>query len=118
VVINNHHIASHPWHLHGHTFWVLGTGDAQAGDYVESRDGPKLKLNGVRRDTTHTNSQSWTVIRYVADNPGAWLFHCHINWHLDIGLAAVFVEGESELRQQLAVPGETKRICGYNGIKA
>ncbi|TKA43220.1 hypothetical protein B0A55_13562, partial [Friedmanniomyces simplex] len=30
-------------------------------------------------------------------NPGAWLFHCHIQWHLASGMALVLVEGEQQL---------------------
>jgi len=26
------------------------------------------------------------------DNPGAWLFHCHIAWHVSQGLSIQFLE--------------------------
>ncbi|KAJ7926302.1 hypothetical protein B0H13DRAFT_1599644, partial [Mycena leptocephala] len=29
---------------------------------------------------------------FVADNPGTWFFHCHIEWHLDVGLAVQLIE--------------------------
>jgi hypothetical protein len=37
--------------------------------------------NPVRRDTVTVPAQGWTVIRFRADNPGVWMFHCHIEWH-------------------------------------
>jgi len=116
VVINNQNVGVHPWHLHGLTFWVLGTGGANAGDFDEVRDNDKLNVNGVRRDTTPTPQNSWVVLRYETDNPGAWLLHCHINWHLEIGLGTVFVEGEEELRDHYRIPDETRRVCALNNI--
>jgi len=105
--------AAHPWHLHGHTFWVMGTGK---GIYDEKQDQGKLRLDGVRRDSTPTLANSWVVIRYLTDNPGAWLLHCHINWHLEVGLGAVFIEAEEELRTLLEMPEETRRICALNNV--
>jgi iron transport multicopper oxidase len=26
------------------------------------------------------------------DNPGVWFFHCHIEWHLEVGLAIQLIE--------------------------
>ena len=49
---------------------------------------------GFKRD------KGWLHIRFVADNPGAWLFHCHTAWHLLFGQALVFVVAPAE------IPGE------------
>ena len=27
-----------------------------------------------------------------ADNPGPWFLHCHIDWHLNVGLGIIFAE--------------------------
>ncbi|KAF8403525.1 hypothetical protein HHK36_011629 [Tetracentron sinense] len=35
----------------------------------------------------------WNAIRFVADNPGIWAFHCHIEPHLHMGMGLVFSEG-------------------------
>ena len=32
----------------------------------------------------------WTKIRFVADNPGFWQFHCHVEWHMAMGNMVVF----------------------------
>lgn len=34
-------------------------------------------------------------------NVGIWLFHCHIEWHVDSGLIATLVESPLEIRKQL-----------------
>lgn len=66
----------HPWHLHGHSFWVVGSGE---GVYDETTDVAKYNLvNPILRDTVVLQPFSWTAVRFITDNPGAWLFHCHI----------------------------------------
>ncbi|KAF8806832.1 laccase [Phlegmacium glaucopus] len=73
----------HPFHLHGHSFSVVRS----AGSSVYNYDTP------VRRDTVNTGGSTDNVtIRFETDNTGPWLLHCHIDWHLELGLAVVFAE--------------------------
>jgi FtsP/CotA-like multicopper oxidase with cupredoxin domain len=67
----------HPFHLHGHSFYVLGKPGAL------NLDDPPLK------DTVNVPSKGGLVIQWKADNPGKWFFHCHIEWHLATGMARV-----------------------------
>ncbi|TYK09891.1 L-ascorbate oxidase [Cucumis melo var. makuwa] len=81
----------HPWHLHGHDFWVLGYGE---GKFSAAEDGRKLNLkNPPLRNTVVIFPYGWTAIRFVADNPGVWAFHCHIEPHLHMGMGVIFAEG-------------------------
>jgi len=89
----------HPMHLHGHKFWFLGAG---AGifpyDSVDTAPSSMINLeNPPYRDTIDLPASGWAVIRYVTDNPGAWLFHCHVQWHLLSGMAVVLVEDEEQM---------------------
>ncbi len=34
----------------------------------------------------------WMVVAFKTDNPGSWLFHCHIAWHVSQGLSVQFLE--------------------------
>jgi len=34
--------------------------------------------------------RSWVVIRFKATNPGYWMFHCHIEHHIPLGMQMVF----------------------------
>ncbi|THW31058.1 hypothetical protein D6D22_10385 [Aureobasidium pullulans] len=89
----------HPMHLHGHKFWVLGTGDGDF-PYASVNDAPESLLNldnPPYRDTVELPASGWAAIRYFTDNPGAWLLHCHLQWHLVSGMAVVLVEGDEEL---------------------
>ncbi|KAF8317282.1 laccase [Cantharellus anzutake] len=76
--------APHPFHLHGHAFSVIRS----AGQTVYNYDNP------VQRDVVSTGGSKtdFTTIRFRTDNPGPWIFHCHIDWHLAFGLAVVFAE--------------------------
>jgi iron transport multicopper oxidase len=44
-------------------------------------DTSKMPAIPMRRDTWMIAPGGYTVIRFVADNPGVWFFHCHMDWH-------------------------------------
>ncbi|KAF3441452.1 hypothetical protein FNV43_RR15366 [Rhamnella rubrinervis] len=78
--------AFHPWHLHGHDFWVLGYGEGK----FSEKDVKKFNLkNPPLRNTAVVFSDGWTALRFVADNPGVWAFHCHLEHHLIMGMVVV-----------------------------
>ncbi|MCJ1362124.1 hypothetical protein MMC16_001226 [Acarospora aff. strigata] len=78
----------HPIHLHGHHFFILGTGTG-----VWSPNNKLQFDNPPRRDSATLPGGGWLVIAFRADNPGAWLMHCHIAWHISDGLGVTFLEG-------------------------
>lgn len=93
-VLNNDGNMSHPFHLHGHQFWVLGNGNESSGHF----NGDMSLLNFVNptlRDTQQIQAFGWMVLLFEADNPGVWFFHCHIEWHMEAGLALVFNESKA-----------------------
>ncbi|ONK67875.1 uncharacterized protein A4U43_C05F4710 [Asparagus officinalis] len=80
---------NHPVHLHGYDFYVLATG---FGNFDAERDTPKFNLiDPPLRNTVGLPVKGWAVIRFMADNPGAWIMHCHLDVHITWGLAMVFV---------------------------
>ncbi|KAG1675974.1 hypothetical protein FOA52_014218 [Chlamydomonas sp. UWO 241] len=81
----------HPMHLHGHKFWLLGIGE---GVYNATLNEPSLnKYNPMLRDTMTLPVGSWAVLRFRADNPGVWPFHCHNMWHAFMGQQMYIIEG-------------------------
>lgn len=46
--------------------------------------------------------------------PGVWLFHCHVEWHMQAGLAATFVEAPAELHKimEAKIPEDHLAVCG------
>ncbi|PIN14479.1 Multicopper oxidase [Handroanthus impetiginosus] len=82
---------THPWHLHGHDFWVLGYG---RGKFDKINDPNKYNLvDPIMKNTVVVHPFGWTALRFRADNPGVWAFHCHIESHFYMGMGVVFEEG-------------------------
>lgn len=79
---------SNPMHLHGHDFFVLAHG---LGNYDAKRDVKSYNLvDPPKKNTVQVPRLGWAAIRFVADNPGAWFMHCHFEFHIAMGMAAVF----------------------------
>ncbi|KAG0641401.1 laccase 2 [Tuber brumale] len=98
---------AHPFHLHGHDFYVLGKG---SGIYNALLLPPPLRLkNPVRRDVALLPASGYLVIAFKNDNPGAWLMHCHIAWHLNMGLAIQIIERKGEV--SVNRPEEVQAVC-------
>jgi FtsP/CotA-like multicopper oxidase with cupredoxin domain len=66
----------HSMHLHGHHFWVTS----------KEFSGPDRK---VLRDTYLMLPNEKADFLFVADNPGQWLFHCHMLEHHASGMGGV-----------------------------
>jgi len=95
----------HPFHLHGHKFWILAQGNGT--DVKTSKFNTK---NPLSRDTSTVPAGGWTALRFIADNPGIWTFHCHIEWHLEAGLAAKFIELPDDIKK-LSPPSDWRSLC-------
>lgn len=65
----NNSMMPHPMHLHGHFFEVGQT--------------------GVRKDAVIVPSHGLVSVRFVADNPGSWMHHCHNIYHAEAGMMNV-----------------------------
>lgn len=111
----------HPMHLHGHDFWVLGSGN---GNYDASTADLSF-TNRPRRDVVLLPASGWVAFAFYTDNPGVrspfppsssscppssssrtndasfrlqvWVTHCHIAWHTYAGLAVQMVERPDEI---------------------
>lgn len=98
----------HPMHLHGHTF-----------DVVRSIGSTQYNYNNpVRRDVVSIGSlaSDLATIRFRTDNPGPWIFHCHIDWHLDLGFAVVFAEATGDIPSVTHPSDQWKELCDiYDG---
>lgn len=66
----------HPMHLHGHSFRVL------------RRNGNAVPHHQWA-DTVLISPHEAVDIAFVADNPGDWMFHCHVTDHQASGLMTV-----------------------------
>lgn len=64
----------HPIHLHGMTFKVIGSN--------------RRRIDPWFTDTYLLGKNETARIALVADNPGVWMFHCHVIDHMETGLMA------------------------------
>lgn len=71
----------HAMHVHGHHFRVI------------NRSGAEVDDGQPWRDTFMIGPQQTTEIAFVADNPGKWLYHCHMLEHAAAGMNAWFEVG-------------------------
>lgn len=63
---------SHPLHLHGYNFFVVGQG---FGNFDPNKDPAKFNLaDPAERNTVGVPSGGWVAIRFFADNPGTFNF--------------------------------------------
>ena len=60
----------HPIHLHGHDFFVLGTG---TDTWTPSHASTLNYNNPTRRDVAMLPTNGWLALAFQTDNPGAWL---------------------------------------------
>ncbi|KAL6144082.1 hypothetical protein ACLB2K_054777 [Fragaria x ananassa] len=81
--------ANHPMHLHGHSFYVLGFG---FGNYFAERDSKTFNLIDPPYVSTFiTPKKGWLAIRFIANNPGVWFWHCHMERHMTWGMESAFM---------------------------
>lgn len=137
---------SHPFHLHGTSFHVIGMG--RSPDSTVKKINLKHALDLDRRgllhrqfgkpplkDTIAVPNNGYVVLRFRADNPGKidilapqlwkysyllccyrnftgyWLFHCHFQFHILIGMNLIIHIGtQSDLPP---VPPNFPR-CGHH----
>ncbi|CAN1255255.1 LAC12 [Linum perenne] len=101
---------NHPIHLHGYDFYIVAEG---FGNFNPNTDTSKFNLvDPPLRNTAAVPVNGWAVIRFVADNPGVWLMHCHLDVHIGWGLATAFLveDGIGKL-EAIEAPPEDLPIC-------
>ncbi|KAG6422972.1 hypothetical protein SASPL_113355 [Salvia splendens] len=92
----------HPMHLHGHSFYVVGSG---LGNFDKSRDPPNYNLvDPPLMETIAVPRDGWTAIRFKANNPGVWLMHCHFERHQSWGMEMVFIVKDGKLPHEKMLP--------------
>lgn len=61
----------HPIHFHGHTFWLTGT------------EGGRIPPSAwIPRNNTLVGVAMVQDFEFIANNPGDWIFHCHMVHHM------------------------------------
>ncbi|XBI54244.1 hypothetical protein VPH35_036316 [Triticum aestivum] len=95
-------IESHPLHLHGFNFFVVGQ---RFGNYDPVNDPMRFNLvDPVERNTVNVPAGGWVAIRFLADNPVVWFMHCHLEVHTTWGLRMAWLVLDGSLPNQKLLP--------------
>jgi FtsP/CotA-like multicopper oxidase with cupredoxin domain len=118
--INNFDDGAHPFHFHGHKFFVLIQGKdgyppppSELPQYLHDHN---LLQNPLRRDTVTVEGYGWVVIRVILDNPGLWAFHCHNTWHAESGMLMQFLVRPEVVRTWKVDPIQ-REMCLREGVE-
>ena len=76
MVFVNSSSEAHPLHLHRHSF--------------ELRRLAGVETHGLIKDVVVVGAGTQVEVEFTADNPGATLFHCHQQDHMDMGFMMLF----------------------------
>ena len=100
-------VRTHPIHLHGHSFFVrkiayptyynnrtiknvnqdLKRSDCGPLRWKNEKQFSTLPNTAMRKDVIVVPAGGYVVVEFLADNPGWWFLHCHIDYHLIHGMA-------------------------------
>ena len=78
-VVNDSHM-DHPFHVHGTQFQVVSIRDDNAPWHE-----PPFR---AWQDTVNLKPRQSLKLRLVFEQPGEWMFHCHIIEHEELGMMA------------------------------
>ncbi|QUC17819.1 uncharacterized protein UV8b_02060 [Ustilaginoidea virens] len=120
ISINNFDDGAHPFHLHGHKFFVMAQGRSGYPPTAANLDQHMKEHGGwpdnpLRRDTVTVEPYAWAIVRVVLDNPGLWALHCHNRWHSESGMA-MQVLARSEVVSTWRVDPQHRAMCGFRGV--
>ena len=93
----------HPIHMHGHAYSIVSmdTPDDSTipttAEYIQKLDEEgKIERNFDKppiKDTVVVPDSGYTVLRFIANNPGVWMVHCHLDFHMETGMGFVLKVG-------------------------
>jgi FtsP/CotA-like multicopper oxidase with cupredoxin domain len=78
-ILDNQSADDHPVHLHRHTFEVLRVGDS--------------RMSGIWKDVLNVPAWKQAEVEVTANHPGLSLFHCHQQFHMDMGFMTMMRYG-------------------------
>ncbi|KAI2954772.1 CAZyme family AA1 [Aspergillus niger] len=109
LIIYNLFSMQHPLHLHGHNYWVLAQGRGTWDGVVTNPKNPQRRDTHIIQPGTE-DSPAYVVLEWQANNPGVWPLHCHMSWHVSVGLLLNVVERPDDI-ERLPIPESMAQTC-------
>lgn len=84
-------LAALTMHKGEHVRWYLFSGTNDFDFHTPHWHGNTLLISGMRTDVTFMAPMQMVTADMAPDDPGIWLFHCHVSFHNAAGMAARYV---------------------------
>ena len=98
----------HPIHFHGHTFWLTGS------------EGGRIPPSAwIPRNNTLVGVAMSQDFEFIANNPGDWIFHCHMVHHMMNHMVRQIgprIRPQSNLMQYIKEPDSIPDPIDVSGI--
>lgn len=99
---------SHPFHLHGFGFQVVDMGTMEQYRNGQTAFADSQYLPPIK-DVISIPPGGFVKLRFRACNPGYWIFHCHIEYHMHTGMMAIIKVGD---KSEMVPPPANFPTCG------
>ncbi|KAM7361022.1 multicopper oxidase 3 [Cochliomyia hominivorax] len=110
LVVANYMDSTHPFHMHGYTFRLVG--QAVLGNINDLRRIQDLDRRGllqrapedfpaVEKDSIQIPALGYIIVRFISNNPGFWMYQCHLERQTLLGMSAVLKVGENHQIKKL-----------------
>lgn len=107
---------NHPFHMHGGYFRVVAMENGNSTQTLEdikarNENGSIYKNfdTAPQKDAVGIPAHGFAVLRFKADNPGYWFFHCHVTVHAEEGMGLVLKVGKDS---EMVHPHHGFPTCG------
>lgn len=81
-----------------HVRWYLLGMGSEIDLHTPHWHGETVMYEGRRTDVVELLPGSMKTVDMVADNPGVWMYHCHVSEHMESGMMAIYTVYEPQKR--------------------
>lgn len=93
-----------------HVRWYISGLGSESDLHVPHWHGNTLLMGGMRTDMVELLPLSMKTLDMYPDNPGTWLFHCHVNDHIIGGMQALYTVEPNNATQSTGSYGGNLKI--------
>lgn len=76
--------------------WYVGSIGNVEGIHAAHWHGQVVRYNGMAVDVLNLMPATQYTVDMLADNPGTWVYHCHVNHHIHAGMYALYTVKDNQ----------------------